>query len=63
MAFRTALALCGVGVRLGVRLVVGRRRSVGGKRDRRIEYDVSHGLPHGFVCLGKSVAVRKIIVK
>jgi len=63
MAARTALALCGVGVRLGARLVLGRRCSVRGKRDRRIECEVSHGLPHGFVCLGKSVAVRKIIVK
>ena len=30
MAARTALALCGVGVRLGVRLVLGRRCSVRG---------------------------------
>ena len=58
MAAKTALALCGVGVRLGVRLVLGRRRSVGGKRDRRIEYDVLYGLPHSFKSLGKSVAVR-----
>jgi len=38
-----------------------------GERDRRIEYEVSHGLPlgltHCFKGLGKSVAVRKIIVK
>ena len=30
MAAKTALALCGVGVRLGVRLVLGRRCSVKG---------------------------------
>ena len=30
MAAKTALALCGVGVRLGVRLVMGRRCSVKG---------------------------------
>ena len=46
MVVRTGLALCSVSVRLGVRLVLGRRCSVR-ERDRRIEYEVSHGLPLG----------------
>ena len=60
MVAKTALALCGVGVRLGVRLVLGK-----GGRYRRTEHDVWHGLLSSFGGVGeiksRSVGHRETI--
>ena len=63
MAAKTALALCGVGVRLGVRLVMGRRCSVKGNAIAELNMTSRMVYLMARKALGKSVAVREIIVK